>query len=865
MSGRISNFPAADAPKDFGTDKEGRARRWLAEIEKAHKERNEWFNQCRRILDRYRDAGPGRKGIGQDYTWGMRFNIFWSNVQTLAPSLYATSPKVVIERRWGDPDDIGRVACLILQRSTQYQLDGCDFDSVMRNVVLDHLLCGQGTAWVRYEPRFDKLPAFAFGGPMAQPMEAGTPPPAAPPPPPMVAQAAPGMAGPGGLPPPGMGGAPPPPMPLPPGIAPGSAPPPGGPPPGPMGAGGPLAGSTPPPAPGPPPGVPGAGPGAPPPPPFNLRPPMPPPGMPVTPPGQPGMGGGPPDLGGFQPPLMAALPPIPPGGLPVGHIDTDEHIGAGTNKPFDGAVQVADDGQDEGTFLAFEEVIIDHVHWEDWFCSPARTWSEVRWVARRVYMTREEGVKRFGPVFKDVPLDWLPKDITEAEALQPANMLFRRAQVYEIWDKPTRKVYWLAHAYNERLLDEREDPLRLTDFFPTPRPLYATMTTDSLIPVPDYQLYQDQAVQIDHLTARIEAIGKSIKVAGVYDAAQDGIQRLFAEGVENQLIPVNQWGSFSEQGGLKGCMDLLDIGMLAEVLGKLVEIRAQAKQDLYEVTGISDIIRGTTAASETATAQQIKAGFGTMRLRSRQNEVARFARDLIRISAEIICEHFNPRVLMLISDIGNYGAGADLMLAPQAMQLLKDDKVRPLRIDIEADSTILANQQQEQQARIQFLTMAGQFLQQALPAAQQTPQLAPLMGQMLLFGIRSFPQGAELEGAFEQAVKQMEDAAKAAANAPQQAPPDPKMMVAQAQVQDIQSKIADRQTDNQRADAEAQARMQLDAARAGVDQQRAHDDNAARVVQSFHDRTAEERNFVLEAARAREELAIKRMAARGKS
>lgn len=847
MSGRITQYPSANTPADFGNDREGHARRWLAEIEKSHKERNEWFNQCRRILDRYRDAGPGRKGIGQDYTWGMRFNILWSNIQTLAPSLYATSPQVVVERRWGDPDDIGRVACLILQRAAQFQLDGCDFDTTMRNVVLDHLLCGQGTAWVRYEPHFDKLPTNVFAMPGAMPMDAGM---AAPGPPPPLPR------------PPGMGA---PPLP----IAPGAAP-------GPMGAGPFPAGSTGQPAPGQPPSIPGAGPGATPPggsssepPPGGpilgpTVPPAPPapPGVPVTPPGQPGMGGGPPDLGGFQPPLMAAIPPIPPGGISVGHIGHDEQI-RGTGRPFDGGLQIADDGQDEGEFLAFEEVKIDHVHWEDWFCSPARTWSEVRWVARRVYMTQDEGVKRFGAKFRDVPLDWLPKDIGETEAMQPENMLFRRAQVYEIWDKPSRKVYWLAHSYSEGLLDEREDPLRLQDFFPTPRPLYATLTTDTLIPVPDYQLYQDQAVQIDHLTARIEAIGKSIKVAGVYDAAQEGIQRMFAEGVENQLIPVNQWGAFSEQGGLKGCMDLLDIGMLAEVLGKLVEIRAQAKQDLYEVTGISDIIRGTTAASETATAQQIKAGFGTMRLRSRQNEVARFARDLIRLTAEVICEHFNPRVLMLISDIGNYGAGADALLAPQAINLLKDDKIRPLRIDIEADSTILANQQQEQQARIQFLTMAGQFLQQAIPAAAQHPQMAPLLGQMLLFGIRSFPQGAELESAFEQAVKQMEDAAKAAASQPQQAPPDPKMVVAQAQVQDIQSRIAARQMDSQRDSQEADAKVRLEAARTALDAQRAQDDAQGRLLQDFHDREMDHANFVLDAARARAEIAAKR--AQGRS
>jgi len=834
VSGRITTYPAADSPRDFGTDAEGKARRWATEIEKAHKESHEWLNTCRRILERYKDEGPGRKGIGQDYTFGMRFNIFWSNVQTLAPSLYASTPQVVVERRWGDPDDIGRVATVILQRCAQYQLEASDFDCLMRNCVLDHLLAGRGTAWVRYEPHFDRLPATVAAAPSAMPMDIGI--------------AAPSGAGlgpsPFGL---GSGGigasAPPPPGPIgapvpPPGPA-GAPPPIGGAgptPPPPMGTAVPLGAG---PSVGAAPGTPMA-PGAPPP------PPMPPPGLPT---------GGPPDLGGFAPPLMAAIPPIPPGGIPIGHIGHDEQISP-SGRPTDGGVQVADDGEDAGEFLAFEEVRLDHVHWEDWFCSPARTWAEVRWVARRVYMTKDEVAKRFGRrLANEVPLDWLPKEIGETEAMQPENRIFRRCQVYEIWDKPTRKVYWLANGYFDRLLDEREDPLRLTDFFPTPRPLFATLTTDTLIPVPDFQMYRDQAIQIDTLTARIEGVGKAIKVAGVYDAAQSDIQRMFAEGVENQLIPVNQWQSFAEGGGLKGCMDLLDIGMLAEVLQKLVEIRAQAKQDLYEVTGISDIIRGTTAASETATAQQIKAGFGTMRLRSRQNEVARFARDLIRLTSEVVVEHFSPRVMMLISDIANFAEGADAELAPQAIALLKDDKLRPLRIDIQTDSTILANHQQEQQARIQFLTMAGQFLQQAMPAVQQAPQLGPLLGQMLLFGIRSFPQGAELEGAFENAVKMMETAAKNLAATPQPAAPDPKMMVAQAQVQNIQSQIANRSIDNMREGQETAGKMQLEAAKLAIAKQRAEDENAARSVQIFHDRQADHRDYLLEAEKVRQAAA----------
>ena len=554
------------------------------------------------------------------------------------------------------------------------------------------------------------------------------------------------------------------------------------------------------------------------------------------------------------PPPQFQIPPMPAGGIPIGHMLHDEGgSDPARKKPEDGGLQIADDGEQDAPFLAFEEVKQDHVHWEDWLCSPARTWAEVRWVARRVFMTRDELAARFGKAkTRDVPLNWVPKNLEapgESDPMMPTHMLFARAEVWEIWDKPSRRVYWLATGYNEKLLDEREDPLRLADFFPTPRPLQSTTTTDSMIPVPDYMLYRDQAIMIDNLAGRIDALQRSIKVAGVYDGAQDEIKRIFQEGVENQLIPVNQWGRFAEQGGLKGCIDLLDITGMAEVLEHLVSVLQMQKEALYEVTGISDIIRGTTVASETATAQQIKAGFGTMRLRAQQQEVARFCRDTIRLTCEIICEHFQPRTMLLVSDIGNLGAGADVVFAGRAIALLKDDKTRPLRIDVEADSTIMVNQQQEQQARIAFLQTAGEFLQNAIPMVQQNPMLAPLAGKMLLFGIRSFPQGAELEGDFEQAIKAMEDAAKSGQSQP---PPDPKMVLAQAQVRNIDSQIQDRHLRSASDAAAEDGKARLEMAKAAIDKGRADDDAAHATIKLFHDRDAHQQDAMVEMEKLRQ-------------
>jgi hypothetical protein len=62
-------------------------------------------------------------------------------------------------------------------------------------------------------------------------------------------------------------------------------------------------------------------------------------------------------------------------------------------------------------------------------------------------------------------------------------------------------------------------------------------------------------------------------------------------------------------------------------LESLYEAREKVKQDLYDITGIADIIRGVSDPSETMGAQQIKSNFATLRIGDHQRAVQEFARE----------------------------------------------------------------------------------------------------------------------------------------------------------------------------------------------------------------------------------------------
>ncbi len=335
--------------------------------------------------------------------------------------------------------------------------------------------------------------------------------------------------------------------------------------------------------------------------------------------------------------------------------------GSGAQSPLPAAleldaegVQITNQAEDEivEETLEHEEAIVDYVYWEDYGHTWARTDQEIRGKWRRVYMDREELEERFGgkgglskEQINQIPLDWSPKNLTDVKV----QITRRKAIVYEIWDKRRRKIHWLVKNF-PKMLDTRDDKLGLKDFFPCPRPLMANLCNDDLVPTPNFSFYQDQANEIDELSTRIVSITKALKVAGVRDASAEGLDRLLSEGVENALVPVEGWAVLKEKGGLAGVFELLPMDMIADTLQKLRDQRKELIEDVYQLTGISDIVRGLSDPTETATAQQLKGQFSMVRIEDSQQEVQRFCRDQVLILGQIIAG-FDIETLKQISGV----------------------------------------------------------------------------------------------------------------------------------------------------------------------------------------------------------------------
>lgn len=403
--------------------------------------------------------------------------------------------------------------------------------------------------------------------------------------------------------------------------------------------------------------------------------------------------------------------------------------------------------QPAGEVIVDEDAPCDYIYWEDFYWSPARTWNEVRWVARRVFMTKDQMTERFGEEIANVvPLgNQSNKSPNEGT---PQYDPWSKAEVFEIWCKENKKVYWYAKGC-EFILDVKEDPLGLEGFFPCPKPVAANLTSSNFMPRADYVFAQDQFNELDEINTRITWLTRAAKVVGVYDKGADGIQRVFQQGIENQLIPVDNWALFAERGGIKGQVDWVPIDQVVNAINQLRQYRQDKVMQIYEVLGISDVMRGSSKASETATAQQLKAQFGSTRVQLMQFYIADWISQALRIKAEIICKHWQPETIIRRSNVERT---PDAPLAMQAIQLLKDEEMAEYRIVVEADSMAAMDWAAERDAAVQFMQGLGAFISQTAPMAQQVPGAGPVLLNLMQWAVSKFRVSGQIETVLDQAV-----------------------------------------------------------------------------------------------------------------
>lgn len=363
-----------------------------------------------------------------------------------------------------------------------------------------------------------------------------------------------------------------------------------------------------------------------------------------------------------------------------------------------------------------QKVCIEHKDRRDFLHEPARYWSEVGWVAGASWLTHDQMKDRFGSDKADDATYSIKREDEADRHVRRA--VQAKCKVWEVWHRADKKVYWVTEGV-DTFLDKDEPHLDLTGFFPCPKPAYATLQRRQLIPIPDYQRYEQHFDKISDLTGRIYLLLDKVRMKGLIPAGGDvgdAVEELIKSDDDQMLIPVP--GAAMLAGAATGFVAWLPLTELATAIQGLIAARTQLVQDFYELSGISDIMRGATEADETLGAQQLKSQYGSVRVREKSNELQRVAADAVKIAAEIIADKFSRETMLQMSQ----------MELPTAADIKK--RVKEIEDSAKGELKALGDKAQEAAQQSQEQVDPAQA-QQALQQAQQAilAKYAPMLAE----------------------------------------------------------------------------------------------------------------------------------------
>lgn len=477
-----------------------------------------------------------------------------------------------------------------------------------------------------------------------------------------------------------------------------------------------------------------------------------------------------------------------------------------------------------------QKVWVEVVGYNRFVHGPGYIWDDVTWVAFPHDLTEDELIELGVPNERLESIGFGPadpkKDGDDGDKAPPAGV-YKTVPVYEVWDKLTRHVHWITERDKRAPLKTiGDDPLGITGFFPVPKPFRQVQSAGKLLPVCPSKVYWPLLDELDDVTTRIKRLIKQLRVRGAVHPAIGEIVARLEMADDGEMVTADQAKTF-QPGGDNKLQDLMAFWPLEPTVAALQQLyaqREQLKQSIFEVSGISDILRGATNPNETLGAQQIKAQWGNQRVQKLQKEVQRVARDLFRMIAEVHIKLFAWDELKRMtrmrffddkepSTVGHNGGpaleseGEAVDYETQVFELLTGPEL-PFAIDIETDSTIRADMSRSQDQVNLFLQGTGQFIQ-AIASLQQAglgDYVKPMTTVWATTFARQFQFGKEAEDALEAVVEKDVDQDMEGGQ-------DHRSIIQQLQmqVQQLTQQLQDKSADRDHKERMARAQRDFDA------------------------------------------------------
>jgi hypothetical protein len=489
-----------------------------------------------------------------------------------------------------------------------------------------------------------------------------------------------------------------------------------------------------------------------------------------------------------------------------------------------------------------ELITLERVSFEDFLMQPADRWQDVRWVARKRVLSKEDFKKKF------------PKYANSHNAFESIRyadecIAQEAAVLWEIWDKKEERVLF-ACASLGKILKTVKNPYQLKGFLPTAQPLQSVSNNLKMTPIPEFCLYESLAKDLDKAQKRISRLISSMKAHGFYNQKYANVAKALMASKEGEYVPV-------ESDAPDFFNNLIVFAPLEEkqrVIEGLYRYKQNLMQSIYEITGISEIMRNI-GVDETATSVNTRSRFGSLRLQQRQNQ----ANAYMKQTYEIVCEFagafldadtiskitsaklpFKEEIELGLLEIAASERNLSYADMEEAQRQEAEQSLREQRQDLESkitweelleylrnadlskylieaetDFDVLEDDAKKQEKRMNLLNAFSSSLSNAMPLMEAAPGTADAILELISFAMDSFEAPLTKKEKIQGALKSLKEEIKTALQAKldkSREYPEPESVKAQAELLNAQAKMEEVKTQGQihdRKTALEEAQVQL--------------------------------------------------------
>lgn len=454
----------------------------------------------------------------------------------------------------------------------------------------------------------------------------------------------------------------------------------------------------------------------------------------------------------------------------------------------------------ENVTLDNEEVYFEAGLYCNLYVDPdARKWNAVTRLAFEYQYSYREFVEKFGrAALKKLAVD----DVKEHRTGKPII-------VFEYHDKFLKEVRWFAEnsedffqpadmpqvdAANlvavkeapesgkdeapETEIVDNSDLYGLSGFFPCVEPLLINASTKEFWPTPEYFQMQDILDDIHSIVGRMFLLTKAIRVRFFFDSSVRELKSLIGETGEGGGlgIPNLEQSLMNGKGSLANLVAYFPVDEMIQGLNNMYKAFQQRLDMFYQVTGLSDLIRGQTNpdSDKTFGERQMEGKFALNRIEPYQRKLQEWIKQNYQLLMEMALKMFSD------DSIDEYVTPQtldpeDKQRYVAALDLLKSNKRRRFRVDFETDSTVAINEQWRKRQATDLANTLTKALESTAKVAETQPELAATELSVLKHLIGEFSDGKLYIDEIQDSIQQVIDRVK------QPKPPEFDAMAAKAQ------------------------------------------------------------------------------------